>query len=158
LGLEKKYNHVKFVDPGSKIDSYALLDDADFVISYWSMIGLESAYWGKKSILVGDSIYNDPDICSYPKNPKELLHILRNKDDPIDLIKTQDRAIVYGNYFYNFGIKYAFYSPSSFLNGVFNGESQKVNKINIVLSKLLVKLRLRKYFYDARFFILKLMA
>jgi len=49
---------VVVIAPLEKVDTYALIDAADVVITFGSTVGIEATYWGKPSILCGPSLYD----------------------------------------------------------------------------------------------------
>lgn len=51
------YTNVYIANPLDDLDTYALLDAADIVVGFCSSIILESAYIGKKTLLIGPSLY-----------------------------------------------------------------------------------------------------
>jgi len=47
------------LDPHSPVDSYALMELADIVVTYGSTTGVEAAYAGKKVVVLGPSAYDE---------------------------------------------------------------------------------------------------
>lgn len=102
----------------SAVDSYALADSADIVLSYGSTMGVESAYLGKPSILMGDSDYRGLG-CSYePGSVSELIQLIENKNLPS---LPSENALPYGFYAMTMGELYNFYEPTSLFDGSFMG-------------------------------------
>lgn len=108
------------ISPGEIADSYALLDSADIVISYGSTMGMEAAYWGKPSIVLGP--------CSYAGTPPvitvasrlELNGLLMNLNDLHP--PNQELCLPYGNYYLTYGEQFRYYRPTSLSDGSFLGE------------------------------------
>lgn len=120
---------VKPLDP---IDSYALLDSSDIVISQNSTIAVEAAAIGKPTFYTGRSIYEACDSIRRIKTEADIRAALEftGSTDPLD-------ALRYANFISTHGINYAYYEPS----GLFTGR-YKSKDLNLPLSKL-IELRFR---------------
>ena len=111
--------NTQIIPAESAVDSYALLDSADVVAVYLSTIGIEAAYWGKPSILIGPAIYAGFGVCYEPTTKAELEGLLCNdKLRP----QPQEKCLPYGYYFVTFGKQYRYYHPESLLEGTFLGD------------------------------------
>lgn len=63
--------------PGADdVDSYALSEAADAVLSFASTIGIEATYWGGNSVLYGPSFYEDEGAVYTPRSFDELVELL----------------------------------------------------------------------------------
>ncbi|OLT62937.1 hypothetical protein BJP37_31775 [Moorena bouillonii PNG] len=111
--------NVQVIPSDSKVDSYALIDWADMVVTYNSTIGAEAAYWGKPSVLLGDNIYSGLGCVYEPRCEAEVYQLLQN--DTIAPLP-QENSLPYGYYRLCNGIKYNYYNPHSLLSGDFLGE------------------------------------
>jgi len=60
------------------INSYSLLESSEIVFSFGSTIGIEAAYYGKYSILVGSSLNSATSACKKVNSVKELEILLNN--------------------------------------------------------------------------------
>ncbi|NJL53866.1 MAG: hypothetical protein HC840_24370 [Leptolyngbyaceae cyanobacterium RM2_2_4] len=69
--------------PESKADSYQLIDIADVVITFGSTIGIEAVFYGKPSVLVGRSLYEDLECCYVPKCHEDLVKLLDGELIPL---------------------------------------------------------------------------
>ena len=85
--------------PESEADSYTLLEKADVVVTFGSTIGAEASYYGKPTILLGHSWYEDLNVCYTPKTHAELVLLLNQNLQPLPVTG----SIVYGYYMRNFG-------------------------------------------------------
>ncbi len=92
--LESKYSNITVIRGDSDISTYSLIDAVDKVISFGSTTGIEAAYWGKPSILMGPSFYYYDEICYVPKNKEEILGLLRSELKP----KYNMNLLKYGAY------------------------------------------------------------
>ncbi len=108
-----------YIAPSNPVDSYSLLDSADVVVTYGSTIGIEAAYWGKPSVLLGPSSYRDTSSVFSPSSNDELLRLLLN----IDLVvPDKDFCLKYGNYYLTYGSLFEYYRPSSLSDGLLKGK------------------------------------
>lgn len=110
--------NVLTITADSSVDSYALADSADIVISYGSTMGIEAAYFGKPSILLGDSTYRGFGCTYEPNSLSELIELIGNKDLPI---LPSENALPYGFYSVTHGELYEYYKPTSLFSGLFMG-------------------------------------
>ncbi|NEO95036.1 MAG: hypothetical protein F6K56_34530 [Moorea sp. SIO3G5] len=100
--------NVQVIPPDSKVDSYALIDWADVVVTYGSTIGVEAAYWGKPSVLLGDSLYSGLGCVYQPRSEAEVYPLLENdKIAPLP----QETCLPYGYYSVCYGMKYNYFNP-----------------------------------------------
>jgi hypothetical protein len=114
-----KATNVQVIPPDSRVNSYALLDQSDIVLSYGSTMGIEAAYWGKPSILLGNSGYSGFECCYEPQNVSELFSLLeRTNLEPLP----QESCLPYGYYMVSFGEPYQYYQPQDLFSGYFHGQ------------------------------------
>ncbi len=100
--LRLKEKNVKIILPDSSVDSYALMEQADLVVSFGSSAGIEAVYWGTPSILLGRCYYYNLEATYNPKTHEEAVDMLFRSLEPKPIIG----ALKYGNYLKNFGIEY----------------------------------------------------
>ncbi|MCS7029575.1 MAG: hypothetical protein NZ519_12505 [Bacteroidia bacterium] len=110
--------NVLTIKADSSVDSYALADSADVVLSYGSTMGIEAAYFGKPSILLGDSNYRGFGCTYEPNSLSELIELIENKNLPS---LPSENALPYGFYFMTHGELYKYYEPTSLFSGLFMG-------------------------------------
>jgi hypothetical protein len=111
---------VRVIAPHENVDSYALIDSADLVASYGSTIGMEAAYWGKPSILLGPCAYRGSGAVLEPTDKKQI-EVLLNPQRPITA-PHQERCLPYGHYFVTYGRKFRYYVPESLSEGYLLGQ------------------------------------
>ena len=112
LSLEDR--NVTIIPPASSIDSYALMEWSDLVLSYGSTAGIEATYWGKPSILLGDSLYRGLDCVHEPSSEAETAQLLDSQSiAPLP----RNNCLSYGCYFLSHGVKYEHYQPSNLFTG-----------------------------------------
>ena len=68
------------------LSSYSLMDVCEKVICFGSTMGVESCYWGKPSILIGHSTYENMDVCYVASSKEVLLSLIEKQLDPKDRI------------------------------------------------------------------------
>ncbi len=108
--------NVNLIPPESPIDSYALIDWSDLVVTYGSTMGIEATYWGKPSISIGPANYSGFGCVYEPESIQDLFNLL----EKTDLHKlSQDTCFVYGFYQMSFGIPYKYYKPETLFDGKF---------------------------------------
>jgi hypothetical protein len=82
LGLEKLHNNVSVIKADSPVSSYALLDACNVALSFGSTMGIEAAYAGKPSILVGRCVYERLGSVYTPKTHDEVVELLKERNLP----------------------------------------------------------------------------
>lgn len=108
--------NVVLIASGSKIDSYALLESSDAVITYNSTIGFEATYWGVPSISLCRSAYENMGCCYEPKHLSELTDLLKSNLAPLpreNCYPYAYRLSTSGNF------DYQYYRPVSWSDGFF---------------------------------------
>jgi len=75
--LAEKHRNVVVIQPESDISSYSLLKACDIVVSFGSTIGIEAAYWGKPSILLGRCVYERTGSVYVPRSHEEVITLLK---------------------------------------------------------------------------------
>lgn len=116
---------IRFIDGNSPVDTYALIDQASLVMTYMSTTGIEAAYWGKPSIVVGNSYYHRLGSTYAPKTPEDLKVLLFQDQLPA---LPRDGAIKYGYYMATFGTPFEYFRPTGLHTGLFKGID--LNRIN----------------------------
>ncbi len=80
----EKYDNITIIPPESQVSTYALLDSCEKTMSFGSTMGVEAVFWGKPSILLGRSMYENLDVCYRPSNEEELLSLIERPLTPKD--------------------------------------------------------------------------
>ena len=92
--------NVTLIPPDAKIDSYALLDGAERVLTFGSTIGIEATYWGRPSVCADFSFYNGRDAQYEATTEDELIDLLTCAHlEP----KPRENALGYGYYLNTYG-------------------------------------------------------
>lgn len=72
LKLPNQYNNITVIPGDSKVSSYSLMQAADKVVTFGSTMGMESAFWGKKSMVLAPAFYSGIDVCYRPTNKDDV--------------------------------------------------------------------------------------
>jgi len=70
------------IDPLDPIHTYHMIDICEKSIAFGSTSGIEATYWGKPSILFGNSFYKYQDCVYNPKSFADLQMLIRTKELP----------------------------------------------------------------------------
>jgi len=87
--------NVTVIPATSNVDTYALMEVCDTVLTFGSTMGIESAYHGKPSILVGRAPFEDLGSCYTPTSHSEVIKLLNDRSlAPLD----NHGAVKFGHY------------------------------------------------------------
>lgn len=99
-----KFPNIKQYAAEHKVNSYDLLESSDVVLTFGSTIGIEATYYGRPSILLGPSIYEDTNACYRPSTHEQLVALLQEGDlQPLEKLG----ALKYG-YYLKYGAQHEF--------------------------------------------------
>lgn len=107
------------IGPEQPIDSYALMDACEKVISFSSTMGVEACFRRKPSLLIGHAFYEDLDCCYLPDSHEALLSLIL---DPHLPPKQQENALKYGHYMMTNGYPFRRFTQIDYKDGLFMGE------------------------------------
>ena len=77
-----KYPNLTIIPPESEVSTYDLMNACEKVVTFGSTMGIESAFWGKPSVLLRRSMYENLDICYQASCKEEVIPLLESKLDP----------------------------------------------------------------------------
>ena len=77
-----KYENITIIPPESEISTYSLMDACEKTVTFGSSTGVEATFWGKPSILLGRSLYENLDVCYKPIRKEELTSLIDNHLEP----------------------------------------------------------------------------
>jgi hypothetical protein len=112
------HSFLRVIGPEEEVDSYALLQTANKVLTFGSTIGIEAAYCGVPSITARWAAYEDLGSTYNAKSHDELMRLLLEPLDP----KPIDGAIDYGYYAKSYGNRLKYVNPLSAFTCTFKGE------------------------------------
>ena len=127
--LKNKYFNLTIIPAESKIDSYALMDNSNKVITFGSTTGVEACYWGIPSILLGIALYKDLDCCYIPRSHEEVINLLNNELIP----KSKNEAILYGYWELNRGYKFKYFNHTDLNTVKYNDKTIDLNIFQKIL-------------------------
>lgn len=137
----RNYTNLGIIWPKSPVDTYALVDACDKVLTFASTVGIEATFWGKPSILAGRAYYEDLDVVYRPKSHAELMQLLMDDNLPP---KDKQGALIYAHGLMTNGIPYRHFTQTTVHDGHFNGktfEPTKQQKLFAYMLKRLDKIR-----------------
>ncbi len=108
---------VHVISASSDVNTYALVKEAHIVLTFGSTVGIESAYWGKASVLAGPALYDTLGATYNPGSHEEVLELLRSDLKPLD----KTGALMYGYYMKTFGTPFSLFKAEGFDKGTFMG-------------------------------------
>ncbi len=112
-----KHENVTVVSFDSDVDTYALIERSEIVVTAGSTVGLEATFMGRPSITVGPSAYSELGATYQPHSRAELESLIASKPSPLPV----EGVLAYGHYMITFGTKFKFYEPESLFKGKFLG-------------------------------------
>lgn len=145
----KKYKVATHFDYNNRINTYMLMKNADKVVSFGSTTGCEATFYGKISILLGPAYYEDIKCVYEPKNYKDFLNLLFNKNlKPLPKIN----AIKYAYHERHKGeFNFKYLNHDTFYRWYYKGQRVKkfANLLGILKEKIIILvtiLKLKKYY------------
>jgi hypothetical protein len=99
--IQDSFSNFRLVKSTDKVNSYELLDRADYVLSFGSTIGVEATYWNKVSIVIGKSFYDYLDVSYTVKNIEELNELISMCVKPKGKQDSKRWALFYSSRIYN---------------------------------------------------------
>lgn len=111
---------INLIDSASSVDTHELIDLSDLVVTYGSTVGIEAVFWGRPSITLRDSFYDEIGATVYkPKSIKELDSLIGNISA---LVTDPGSSLPYGFYQSSFGIEHQLYRANTLFQGEFLGK------------------------------------
>ena len=132
---------VTIIPSDSSVSTYALMKAADLVITFGSTMGIEAAYWGKPSVMVGSAFYAGLGSVHEPRSHSEVMDLIVNGAEPLPV----DGALKYGHRMSTFGTRYKFYQPTGVFTGSYRGHSLNKDPRDIEQVSGLQRFRFRVY-------------
>lgn len=134
--------------PKSNVDTYHLIDSAHVVITFCSLVGPETSYFGKNLITIGPSPYMNLNIGRNVASAYEASRLIKE-----DLYNYEKKgAIIWANYLMNYSDSLP--SFKNLGNGIFTIDGERIklkNKFSFLL--LIAKFEIfisRNNFFDIR--------
>jgi hypothetical protein len=115
--LVPQFSNLHVIWPADIVDSYALMDACNKVITFGSTIGIEAAYWGKPSILAGRALYEHFDGIYVPKTHEELIKLVKVNLTP----RSADSVLKFGFREISHGIPFEYFKETGLKKGLATG-------------------------------------
>ena len=110
-------SRVTVIAPESKVDTYALMRAASVVVTFGSTVGIEAAYWGKPSVLLGPSFYQSLNAAVRPRSHTEAVAAILAPSQTLDRMA----ALPYGYWAKTHGERFRYFEPDGLFGGTFKG-------------------------------------
>lgn len=134
--LSLKYTNLTIIPSSDPIDTYALIDSSDIVISFGSTVGLEATYKNKISIMLGKSFYSDMNAVYEPKSFDEVFDLINNVNNLVP--KPKENALPYAYYVSNRG--------ENFLNFTYENKHKSYYR-NVKMNRFYISTFLKAFIY-----------
>jgi len=132
--MGKKYKNLTIIPAEDKIDSYALMQAVEAVISFGSTTGVEALYWGVPSILLGRAYYEGIEGIVIPESHEEAVKVIISKKT----IAPKFPSIKFGYWSLMYGTKFEYFKPDGLFKGTFLGKEVKPNLLSRIWRKIFV--------------------
>ncbi|WP_145201687.1 hypothetical protein [Planctomycetes bacterium Poly30] len=118
--------NVTVIPPDSAVSTYALMREANVVVTSGSTAGIEATFWQRPSVLAGRGLYAGLGAAYEPASMEELMAMLVDRSLPV---ADRDGALRYGYYQATRGIPYRFFEPDGLFEGAFKGQEIKPTRM-----------------------------
>ncbi len=122
--LINRFKNVTIILPESPVDSYALMENCDTIITFGSTMGAEACYWNKPSILLGTLFYEKLDCCYIPTSHEETIDLIRKDLAP----KNKTGALKYGFWSHSRGFDFKYFAHTGLTSGLFHGQQVQYSR------------------------------
>lgn len=113
--IAKKYKNITIIQPEDDVDSYALIESVEKVVTFGSTMGVEAIYWNKPSILLGRAYFEEIEGVLCPKSHEEAVSLIIAKNE----IPNKDSVIKFGYWSISYGNEFQYFKPDSLFKGKF---------------------------------------
>jgi len=124
--MAKEFSNLTVISPEDDIDTYALMEASNAVVTFGSTMGIEAVYWRKPSVLLGRAFYEDLRGLYRPESHEETVALLGGPLQPI----LNDEAVKYGYWCLNFGLRFKYFVPDGLFTGKFEGRRIKASLLS----------------------------
>jgi len=98
-------SNLTLLRPEDSVDTYALLEAGDVVLTFASSAGVEATFWGTPSILFGRAFYEGDDAVYQPGSFRALIELLCTRSLAT---KNRDNVLKYGYFVSHYGDEYEY--------------------------------------------------
>jgi hypothetical protein len=129
--LAVKFKNLTVIPAESAIDTYALMEAVNLVVTFGSTMGIEAMFWNKPAILVGRAFYEKLSGVMQPKSHEDVLFYINN----IPASGFRNSAVKYGYWGISYGFKFQYFNPEGLFSGNFLGKRIRASFYTRVLRK-----------------------
>lgn len=104
--LQQENSRIIYLSHESKINSYELVKRSNAVITVGSTIGVEAAFLGKRSVLIGRGFHEEMGITLNPKNREELRDYLTQNFEENGISSRRIQAYKYAVFHQEGGVEF----------------------------------------------------
>lgn len=130
---EGNFSNLHIIPPESHIDSYALIESVDKILTFGSTVSIEAAYLGTPSIIYGNSYYASLPSLYRPSNFEDLSSLLLEEDLPS---RSGEDLLEIAYYLSTGGDPLQRIKIESKNKVLFDGQSMSVSSIGVLLRTL----------------------
>ncbi|HEY9688088.1 MAG TPA: hypothetical protein V6C52_14025 [Coleofasciculaceae cyanobacterium] len=138
----RNYPNLGIIWPSNPVDTYALMDHCDKIITFGSTVGIEATFWGRPSILAGRGFYEDLGATYNPLSHEEMMRLLLTDHLPV---ADRTGALIYGHGMMTNGRPYRYFTQTSVFDGHFSGNTLEPDLHEKLVAYVLRKLDKRRY-------------
>ena len=84
--IQTRFTNIKIIWPDDVVDSYALMDACEKVVTFGSTTGIEATFWGKPSILADQARFENFNYAYMPKTHEDMIELIRDNLNPLPAI------------------------------------------------------------------------
>ncbi|WP_456450178.1 capsular polysaccharide export protein, LipB/KpsS family [Hydrogenimonas sp.] len=106
--LKNSLSNLTVIPADSPVNTYALMDAADLVVTFGSTAGIEAAYAGKPSVVMGRAPYLILESNIIPTSHDAMVRMVRDLARGKELPPVKARAYLYGYYIQSSGIPFRY--------------------------------------------------
>ncbi|MBC7428138.1 MAG: hypothetical protein H7336_05975 [Bacteriovorax sp.] len=132
LLLKDEFKNAYFIDADAAIDTYALLEKSEKIISFGSTLGIEATFWRIPSLLAGRALYEGLNVCYVPKSKEDLISLINSNLLPRD----KSGCLEFAYWLRKHGIKYEFFKPDGHFSGHFLDQKIKPSYLSRIIYKI----------------------
>lgn len=132
MNLGAKFNNLTIIHADENIDTYALMEAVDLVITFGSTIGIEAVFWNKPSLLLGRAVYEDLDGVLRASDHEGVIRVII--DTPVG--GSNNGSVKYGYWSIVFGVKFEYFKADGLFSGTFLDKKIKPSIVSRVKSKV----------------------
>jgi len=129
-------DNVTVLEPESPVDSYALIEKSDLVVTFGSTVGIEAVFWGKPSLMLGRAVWEDLPGIMYPKTVDQAGRYLLDDDWSV----VRESALIYGYFEARFGFRPRYVQPDRHTPGLLMGQDLRPPLRRHLLSSILKRI------------------